>query len=194
MCDKVVYGHCHLVIGPMFAGKTSTLIKIFRDSINSKLVVSAYKHLFDDRYDNAMNLCTHDRDTIQCTPIKSTSEIFNDLSYNDTDVIIIDEAHFFDYTIVDDLHRMIKDKKSVVVAGLSSDYKMKPFGYIPDICSMCDSKTELVATCSFCEEDTPASFTARIIGSDNVVEVGSDNYKPVCRAHHYQYSITKNMH
>jgi len=183
------YGHCHLIIGPMFAGKTSKLIAIYREITKNNLKIKAFKHVFDMRYDDGTKLCSHDKDSVICVPISDTSDIFNDEDYNSLDVILIDEVHFFGVEIINNVHKMIKQGKNIILAGLSSDYKMEPIGFIPQLFSLSDCKTELHASCHYCTEDTPAHFTAKIVGSNNVIEVGSDNYKPVCRAHHYEHSM-----
>lgn len=179
-------GQCHVIFGPMFAKKTTHLIKMYRDFTNENVNVKAFKHSSDVRYE-VDKLCTHDHDTIPCISILRTNEIFLQPDYDLIKNIIIDEAHFFDESIIDDLHKILNDGKNVIIAGLSGDYRMKPIGKMSEIISMSELKTSLVSKCSYCNID--AHFTAKIKGSHEIIEVGFDIYKPVCRKHHSEYSI-----
>ena len=75
-------------------------------------------------------------------------------------------------------------EKIVIISGLNGDYKKHKFGKILDLIPHCDSIIKLYPYCKSCGDKgniTKALFSKRIHGDDEVVEVGYDNYIPVCR-------------
>mmetsp|Transcript_34591 Transcript_34591/g.98009 ORF Transcript_34591/g.98009 Transcript_34591/m.98009 type:complete len:89 (+) Transcript_34591:262-528(+) len=73
-----------------------------------------------------------------------------------------------------------------MVAGLSGDFRRRPFGHINDLLSTADSVTQLSARCNFCgPANSPANFTLRVVADERTEVIGgADKYVPVCR-HHY---------
>eukprot|EP00951_Prasinocladus_malaysianus_P020732 scaffold170147_cov50-Prasinocladus_malaysianus.AAC.2 len=102
-------------------------------------------------------------------------------------VIAIDEAQFFG-----DLRAFCDEAadvhgKTVVIAGLSGDYRRRAFGEMHLMLSVADQITQLSATCAFCEVPRPAPFTRRIVKEEQTELVGgSDKYVPVCRRHYFE--------
>jgi thymidine kinase len=107
------------------------------------------------------------------------------LSYNDYDVIGIDESQFFSDLV--EIVKMLVDeaKKIVVVAGLNSDFRRRDFGKTIQLISSADDVRVLKATCSVCKEKSiikDAIFSHKLNGGDKIVEVGGEEmYVPVCR-------------
>ena len=55
-----------------------------------------------------------------------------------SDVIGIDEAQFFDNSLIKVCRKLASERKRVIVAGLDRDYRGLPFGPMPDI--MCEAE------------------------------------------------------
>ena len=53
------------------------------------------------------------------------------------DVVGIDEAQFFDSKIIEVCKRLADKKIRVIIAGLDTDYKGNPFGFMPQL--MCEA-------------------------------------------------------
>ena len=159
--------------------------------INKKITV--YNHSLDkNRYpestSNGYYLVTHDKQNIPCKFIGSLDYILKDKDYLESDIIVIEEAQFFeglDTFIISQLDD-IKINKIFVVCGLSGDYKRIPFKCISNLISHADNIIKTESLCPLCADGTPAIYT-KLIGesSENIISVGSgDKYQSVCRFHY----------
>ncbi|KAL1320378.1 thymidine kinase a [Arachis ipaensis] len=178
-------GEIHVIVGPMFAGKTTTLLRrIQSESANSKNV-AIIKSSKDTRY-GLDSIVTHDGAKLPCwalTNLSSFKQKFGIEAYEKLDVIGIDEAQFFE-----DLYDFCReaadhDGKTVIVAGLDGNYLRRSFGSVLDIIPLADTVTKLTALCEICGKR--AFFTLRKTQEKQVELIGGgDVYMPVCR-HHY---------
>jgi thymidine kinase len=177
-------GKLELIIGNMFSGKSSELIRrINREkSIHKRILVVNY--IDDNRYDHLESVSTHDNVKIKSLKVKRLSELYELIELHDS--FFIDEGQFFEdlYTFVSmlvDVH-----KKHVVVSGLDGDCYRKLFGDILKLIPICDTVDKLTAYCSVCVNGTVAPFTKKVYTYHSVDQIdigGSDKYVPVCRTH-----------
>jgi len=167
----------NLIIGPMFSGKTTELLRIAKrlQSINLKVLLLNYYE--DTRYSNS-EMSTHDKDGLPCTFIKH----FDNLNYDEYDVICINEAQFFS-KLVPFCKKVLSKNKTLYVSGLDGDYKQEKFGEILDLVPLCDTITKLNAFCKICKDGTAAHFTKRLVTNKTQKLIGTDEYIPVCRTH-----------
>ncbi len=145
-----------VILGPMFSGKTTTLLK------RAKGKTMIINHVLDTRCKGVM---THDG--LKADAIKSNVIPLSVAA----DTVLIDEAQFFD-----SLEGVESLAPNVVVAGLSGDYRRKPFGRILELIPLADKVTFLTAVC---ECGAPAPFTSRISDEKNIISVES-SYVPKC--------------
>jgi len=176
------------ITGPMFAGKTSLLIRIIREFKKLNIRCLVFKHSIDVRYATD-KISSHDNDVEDCIPISSPEQIFMNESYSDAEVVIIEEVQFFDIDILSTIDKLKQDGKKLILCGLSGSYEQKAIGCMGDIYAKTEKIIQLSAICHYCEERTDAHFTAKICGSKTVIEVGNDIYKPVCNLHFNLHSI-----
>ena len=180
-------GYLELILGPMFSGKTTHLIQAYKKYTYIGKNVATINYYGDTRYDVSM-LSTHDKVMIPCIQSSNILSLWNnpDCSYyaelRAADVILINEGQFFD-----DLYDCVIDmvethNKIVYICGLDGDFKRKRFGQILDLIPYCDKMVKLHALCSNCRNGTPAIFSHRITDEALQIVIGSDNYKPLCRA------------
>jgi thymidine kinase len=173
-------GYLELIIGPMYSGKTSKLLEIYKQCKLCDISVCVINHSLDNRYHDSM-LSTHDKIMIPCMNIDNLSELWfnNNEIIRNSDVILINEGQFFNnlYNIVND---MLKNKKVVYICGLDGDFERKKFGEILDLIPLCDKVNKLTSLCSICKNGTPAIFSMRITNEKEQTVIGSDNYLPVC--------------
>ncbi len=93
----------------------------------------------------------------------------------------IDEAQFFDDSIVTYALDLVHLGKRVVLAGLDTTFTGEPFGPIPDLMAVSDEVTKLSAVCMVC--GAPAIHTQRLGASQELVVVGAAGvYEARCRA------------
>jgi thymidine kinase len=175
-------GHIEVICGGMFSGKTEELVRRLRRSQIAKQKIQVFKPRIDDRY-SADHVQSHDSSRIPSYPIEHASQILELLDDN-TRVVGIDEAQFFDETIVDIVQKLAYRGIRVIVAGLDLDFKAEPFGPMPKLLAIAEHVTKLSAVCTVC--GAPASRSQRIMGSDSEqVAVGAkEMYEARCRFHH----------
>ncbi|GAA0170866.1 nucleotide kinase [Lithospermum erythrorhizon] len=186
LCSKVQSnGEIHVIIGPMFAGKTTALLRRVRFESNLGRKVVVIKSSKDTRY--AVNsVVTHDGTKFPCWALPNLSNFklkFGIDEYHKVDVIAIDEAQFFDDLYEFCCNAADIDGKIVVVAGLDGDYLRRNFGSVLDVVPLADTVTKLTARCEVCGKK--AIFTLRKIDDTQIELVGgADIYMPVCRKHY----------
>lgn len=167
----------NLIIGPMFSGKTTELLRIAKrlQSINLKVLLLNY---FEDTRYSSSEMSTHDKYGLPCTFVKDLGTI----NYDNYDIICINEAQFFENLVIF-CKGALEKNKTIYVCGLDGDYKQKRFGEILDLIPLSDSITKLHAFCTICKDGTHAHFTKRITNSNEQKLIGSNEYIPVCRKH-----------
>ena len=171
-----------LIIGPMFSGKSTELIKKVRQLKVLKKNYLIVKPIIDDRYEKDY-VVSHNKDKEECLAIKSLNDI-NMNKYKNINTIFIEEAQFFE-NLKHFVLECIKNKINCVVAGLDGDFEKKPFGEILDLIPHCDNIIKLKSLCLKCNDGTKAIFSKRIINDNSQVLVGTnDIYIPVCREHY----------
>ena len=179
-------GRIEVVCGSMFSGKTEELIRRMRRAKFARQKVEIFKPAIDTRYSEE-DVVSHDRHTIQSTPIDSSAQIL--LLSSDIDVVGIDEAQFFDDGLIDVCNQLANRGVRVIVAGLDMDYKGVPFGPIPALCAIADDVTKVHAICVRC--GALAYLSHRTVDNDRRVLLGeTSEYEPLCRDC-YQKAIAK---
>ncbi|GFZ05237.1 thymidine kinase [Actinidia rufa] len=188
--DRMGLSHCpsgeiHVIVGPMFAGKTTALLRRIKSEGNSGRRVAMLKSSKDTRY-AVDSVVTHDGTKFPCWALPnllSFRQKFGAEAYDKLDVIGIDEAQFFDDLYDFCCEAAEHDGKTVIVAGLDGDYLRKSFGSVLDIIPLADTITKLTARCELCGKR--AFFTLRKTDETRTELIGgSDVYMPVCRQHY----------
>lgn len=181
-------GRVEVICGSMFCGKTEELIRRVRRAIIAKQKIKVFKPSIDDRY-GIQSVTSHNGQTVEAIPVKSSYEIL-ELVNGETTVVAIDEAQFFDDGVVDVVQELAdKHNIRVIVAGLDLDFRGEPFGSMPFLLSMAEDVTKLHAICVECGES--ASRTQRLVNgkparyNDPIILVGAqESYEARCREHH----------
>ena len=179
-----------LIVGPMFSGKTKTLLRRIRDlERNRQNIVLCITHADDDRYTMENQIVSHDGDSHVAIAVRELLPLVSLPIYRNATHIIIEECQFFPdlfpfVTKGADAHR-----KAFICAGLDGDFMREPFGQVIDLVPHCDTIQKLNADCARCSEKGTAIFTARRRGrgSDQVYIGGKETYEPMCRRHYIQY-------
>ncbi|MEO7801895.1 MAG: thymidine kinase [Ginsengibacter sp.] len=170
-------GWIEVICGSMFSGKTEELIRRLRRVKIANLKVEIFKPAIDTRYDE-LKIVSHDENKIQSTPVKHSAEILD--LVKDVDVVGIDEAQFFDESIIAVCQQLALNGVRVIVAGLDMDFKGKPFGKMPDLLAIADYITKLHAICVKCGNIANISYR-KTLSRDQVVLGEMDVYEPRCR-------------
>ena len=170
-------GYLELIIGPMFSGKTSKLLEIYKQCEFCGIRVVIVNHSIDTRYGDTM-LSSHDKVTAPCIRATTLTEARNNC--RDAEVILINEGQFFD-DLYDGVVDMLQGGKKVYICGLDGDFERKPIGTILNLIPLCDKVKKLTSMCSICRDGTPGIFSMRLTEEKSQILVGVDNYVPVCR-------------
>lgn len=180
-------GSIEVITGSMFCGKTEELIRRLRRAAIARQKVQVFKPAIDDRY-TIEKVKSHAGAEFDAQPINTSKDIPQKL-YEDTTVVGIDEAQFFDDKIVPIVEELADRGIRVIVSGLDTDFRGEPFGPMPILLSKAEVVTKLHAICMVCGES--ASKTQRLVDGepahfdDPIVIVGaSEMYEARCREHH----------
>jgi thymidine kinase len=172
-------GSVEVITGSMFSGKTEELIRRIKRAILARQRVQAFKPRIDDRYD-PQRIVTHEAISVEAVAVSSSSGIEERVA-DDTEVIAIDEAQFFDVGIVEVCDRLASRGFRVICAGLDQDYLGRPFPPMPDLMAIAEEVTKVHAVCSVCGH--AASRSQRLIAESTTVLVGgSESYEARCRS------------
>ncbi|MDR0510589.1 MAG: thymidine kinase [Rikenellaceae bacterium] len=170
-------GWVEVICGSMFSCKTEELIRRLKRARFANLRVEIFKPQMDVRY-AADEVISHDSNAIRSTPVESPGNIL--IMTSDVDVVGVDEAQFFDRSIVEVCRRLADLGVRVIVAGLDMDYRGNPFGPMPELMATAEYVTKVHAICPRCGD--PAHHSYRLSANDKLVVMGEkDVYQPLCR-------------
>ena len=186
--DKNV-GYLDIIIGPMFSGKSTEMIRRVKRIMSKNKSIVVIKHSSDTRY-SQNSICSHDKLKIDCISLQNINDLFNYPEYvtkfKNSKYVAIEEGQFFK-----DLYNSVVSfiniyHKHVIVVRLDGDYQQLPFGNndLIRLIPHAENVIKLQGYCQLCDDLVPASFTRRIINSTKQCLVGGkESYIPVCRKH-----------
>ncbi len=191
-----------IIIGSMFSGKSSELLRRLGNVTEVGLKALYINNIIDDRNVNDV-FSTHNPQLKSKLSNLSSNLIMihtNDLNkvddklINSVDIIGIDECQFFED--ITPILKWIKiNNKRVIIASLDGDYKSNVFGNTLTLIPKCDTVIKLHAYCTKCanlstgKKLVSASFTHKIKTLENkdmskkslIVDVGEhDKYEALC--------------
>jgi len=163
-------GWIEVISGCMFSGKTEELIRRLNRALIAKQKVEIFKPAIDKRY-HSEQVVSHNENSIRSTPVNFANDIL--LLAGDCDVVGIDEAQFFDESIVEICNTLANQGKRVIVAGLDMDYEGRPFGPMPNLLAVAEFVTKVHAICA--QTGELASFSFRLSENEQRVMLGEKN-------------------
>jgi len=171
-------GSVEVITGSMFSGKTEELIRRLRRAQFAGLKVVIFKPAIDKRYSET-RVVSHDERSIVSTPVENSSAIL--LLAGDADVVAIDEAQFFDNSVIEVCTQLADTGKRIIIAGLDMDFMGNPFGPMPGLMAIAEDVTKVHAICMRC--GNLAMYSYRKTDESQVVLLGEKNlYEPLCRS------------
>ncbi|OWR15545.1 thymidine kinase [Chryseobacterium sp. VAUSW3] len=170
-------GWMEVICGSMFSGKTEELIRRLRRAEMAGQNVEIFKPKLDTRYAEE-EVVSHNQNKIRSTPVESPSEIL--LLGSTCDVVGIDEAQFFDESVVEVANTLANNGVRVVIAGLDMDFMGRPFGPIPNLMATAEYVTKVHAICK--RTGNLAHYSMRTSASEDLVQLGeTESYEAVSR-------------
>ena len=181
------HGRIEVICGSMFSGKTEELIRRLKRAKFAKQNIAIFKPKLDNRYSD-VDVVSHDHNSFHSTPIDNCADILK-LSAG-YDVVGIDEAQFFDASLVDVCNELARNGKRVIVAGLDMDFQGVPFGPMPALCAVAEQVTKVHAICVRC--GGLAYVSHRKVADEQIVLLGEQTeYEPLCRCCYEKTQKTK---
>lgn len=176
-----MYGHLTVICGPMFAGKTTELLKRILWVKNGQgKRVAVFKSAYDTRY-KITEIVSHDG-------LQTTASIINSWAGTPpADHVFFDEVQFFVQPhfhddIVAIVQTLLQDGVDVTVAALDADWRGMPFVTSAMITGMADEIVKLRSHCAVCGR--PATKTFKRQPNASSIELGgADIYEPRCNTH-----------
>ena len=186
--EKRESGYLEVILGPMFSGKTSKLVEIYKQYTFCNIPILVINHSDDKRYsETACDMMTHDQIKVNCIHSDTLSSVMEAnlflLEKNEPIAIIVNEGQFFE-DLYSTVHKLVFGYNAhVYVAGLDGDFKQEKFGKMLDLIPICDKVYKLHALCVKCKDGTKAIFSHRIDKQcSDQKRIGSDEaYIPLCR-------------
>src|ERR1700749_4997865 len=130
--QTVSAGVLEVITGPMFAGKSEELIRRLKRARIAKQRVACFKPDIDMRYHRTA-IASHSsqtHDAVTVTNVEHLKELLLP-QIDEIDVVGIDEAQFFDATLLKPVMELMHQGKRIVMAGLDTTFPGEPFGVIP---------------------------------------------------------------
>jgi thymidine kinase len=180
--ETVEPGRMEVITGPMFSGKSEELIRRLKRAQIARLRVVSFKPDIDLRYQPDA-IASHSAQTIEAVAVRDVERMRAVLFpvLDTIDVVGIDEAQFFDGTLVGLAMELVQAGKRVLLAGLDTTFAGEPFAPIPELMAIADEVLKLSAVCMVC--GAPAIHTQRLGTSQQLVVVGATGvYEARCRA------------
>lgn len=176
-----------IVLGPMFAGKTSEIQSVVRRYTCLQKQVLVLTADIDNRYQSdVVAIVNHDQVSVpaRAVGVRDLEAVAGWPEFHAATAIVVDEAQFFVGCLAPFVRGAVEAGKHVVVVGLDGDATQQPFGDILRLIPFADSVKKKTALCKRCGDGSPAIFTrSRVAQGAQVAVGGAELYEPVCRRH-----------
>jgi len=185
--EKTGAGWVEVICGSMFSGKTEELIRRLNRALIAKQSVEIFKPSVDTRYHES-DVVSHNESAIRSTPVQFANDII--LLAGTSAVVGIDEAQFFDESLIEVCNQLAASGKRVIIAGLDMDFEGNPFGPIPQLLAQAEYVTKVHAICMNC--GALASYSFRLTSNKQKVMLGEQStYEARCRKCFLDGQLTK---
>ena len=177
-------GNLETIVGAMFAGKTSELLKriLWAKHQNQKIVV--IKPSIDNRYSNN-KIITHNELSHECFAMDNWESANKNYSFvkKNVDIVFLDEIQFMktDDTI-NNVENILNQGIDVICAGLDQDSRGRPWETSSMLLGLSDKILKIYGFCNVCGME--ATKTYRKTQGGERTQVGAANiYEPRCLKH-----------
>ena len=177
-------GKLETIVGAMFAGKTSELLKriLWAKHQNKKIIV--IKPIIDDRYDQE-KIITHNDLSHECFSMKDWTHVNNNFKFHNdfVDVVFLDEIQFMktDETI-ENVEKILNSGIDVVSSGLDQDSRGRPWETSSMLLGLSDKIIKIYGFCNVCGMEATKTFR-KTEGGDRTQVGAADIYEPSCLKH-----------
>ena len=181
-------GSIKLIIGPMFSGKTTELIRLIKRAQSIKKNALCVKYYKDNRFTDSEYIVSRDNISDRSTKAiissgSSLADTLKTIDISNYDIIAIDEIQFYTdgAEVCDMLANLGHD---VYVSGLSGTFDRKPFDTISKLISIAEDIVHLKALDK--KSKTDCAFTKRVVTDTTIELIGNDIYEASNRMNYYE--------
>ena len=179
------FGLIEVICGSMFSGKTEELIRRIKKAEYSRLKTVVFKPEIDSR-SHGNYISTHNNKKHKAFTVTNENEILE--KSKKYDVVGIDEAQFFNNTLVHICNLLSNEGKRIIVAGLDMDFRGKPFGPMPNLMATAEFVSKLHAICM--ETGGMANYTNRKSKYKRQIKIGDGgDYEALSRSSFFKKNI-----
>tara|TARA_X000000950_G_C13772536_1_gene601606 strand:+ start:256 stop:807 length:552 start_codon:yes stop_codon:yes gene_type:complete len=177
-------GNLETIVGAMFAGKTSELLKriLWAKHQNKKIIV--IKPSIDNRYSNE-KIITHNDLSHECYAMNNWETALKKFIFekNTVDMVFLDEIQFMDTNAtLNNVENLLNKGIDVVCAGLDQDSRGKPWETSSMLLGLSDKILKIYGFCNVCGLEATKTF--RKTEGGERTQVGAANiYEPRCLKH-----------
>ena len=177
-------GKLETIVGAMFAGKTSELLKRILWAKHQSKKIIVIKPIIDDRYDQE-KIITHNDLSHDCFSMKNWKHVNDNFKFKRdiVDVLFLDEIQFMstDETL-ENVEIVLNNGIDVVCSGLDQDSRGRPWETSSMLLGLSDKIIKIYGFCNVCGME--ATKTYRKTEGGGRTQVGAaDIYEPRCLKH-----------
>ena len=177
-------GKLETIVGAMFAGKTSELLKRILWAKHQTKKIIVIKPIIDNRYDQE-KIITHNDLSHDCFSMKDWKHVNNNFEFNKkiVDVVFLDEIQFMNTNeTLENVETILNNGIDVVCSGLDQDSRGRPWETSSMLLGLSDKIIKIYGFCNVCGME--ATKTYRKTEGGGRTQVGAaDIYEPRCLKH-----------
>ena len=177
-------GSLETIVGAMFAGKTSELLKRILWEEHQGRNILVLKPKIDNRYAEQL-ISTHNNLSHECFAMNDWLEAKSKFEINkkNFDIIFLDEIQFMDSKdTIKEVENFLQQGIDVVCAGLDQDSRGKPWETSSFLLGLSDKITKIYGFCNVCGLEATKTYR-KTQGGERTQVGASDIYEPRCLKH-----------
>ena len=177
-------GKLETIVGAMFAGKTSELLKRILWAKHQSKKIAVIKPIIDNRYDQE-KIITHNDLSHECFSMKNWDHVNSNFKFHKdlVDVVFLDEIQFMvTNETLENVEIILNSGIDVISAGLDQDSRGRPWETSSMLLGLSDKIIKIYGFCNVCGME--ATKTYRKTEGGGRTQVGAaDIYEPRCLKH-----------
>ena len=177
-------GKLETIVGAMFAGKTSELLKRILWAKHQSKKIIVIKPIIDNRYDQE-KIITHNDLSHDCFSMKNWKHVNDNFKFNRdiVDVLFLDEIQFMstDETL-ENVETILNNGIDVVCSGLDQDSRGRPWETSSMLLGLSDKIIKIYGFCNVCGMEATKTYR-KTEGGDRTQVGAADIYEPRCLKH-----------
>ena len=177
-------GKLETIVGAMFAGKTSELLKRILWAKHQSKKIIVIKPIIDNRYDQE-KIITHNDLSHDCFSMKNWKHVNDNFKFNKdiVDVVFLDEIQFMntDETL-ENVETILNNGIDVVCSGLDQDSRGRPWETSSMLLGLSDKIIKIYGFCNVCGMEATKTYR-KTEGGDRTQVGAADIYEPRCLKH-----------